>query len=116
MTPPPSVAAQVRLIVTERGGTPAGGEEELVEEVRSRLKVPQRMALGKQAKLVRFEYGAAPLINYGRRSIDAGEFLEYTASDLGDLVFELFRAVAHRTRLVSQYADVLDNDADWTTL
>ena len=47
MAPPPSVGAALRLAVGGRGARAAGGEDQLVQQVRDRLRIPRGGAPGR---------------------------------------------------------------------
>ena len=69
IAPPPSVAAAVRVIVASHHGTQAGREDELVSDVRERLRIPRGQALGRRLLQERFEWGVAPLMTVGVPSV-----------------------------------------------
>lgn len=100
---PPAVAAAIRLGITSRGGTPAGGEGALVEQVRERLKVKRDERASQAALKTRLLWGVAPLVGCLSESLNPAEWESCTRADVGHLAYEVFRQVATRTRLAATY-------------
>ena len=105
----PSAGASIRLAVTARSGSPAGGEGRLVEEVRERLRVPRGAAPSRRDLRHRARWGLAPIVHYLGRSLDEDEYDALTEDDLGDLVFELYKLAAARTRISRSYREIFEN-------
>ena len=89
---PHAAAASLKLWVKGLQGLPAGHEEELIAEMRSRLKCDADASL-KTLTLV-FAYGMAPMVLYLKTAIGTNNVDMYSDTELGDFRYDGFKIVA----------------------
>ena len=106
------VVDSIRLIVGSRGGVPAGQEDALVKGVRSKMTVPKHATVADLRALM--VVGGSDILKYIMASYVAHSLDGLTALELGEQVFELFEVVAKRTLLLTKYARINDDVAQWT--
>ena len=87
-----------------------------MEEVRERLRVPRGSTPSRRDLRQRARWGLAPIVSYLSRSLDEDEYDALTEDDLGDLVFELYKIAAARTRLSRSYREIFDSQQEWQRL
>ncbi len=109
MAPHQSVS-KLKLYVAAREGTPAGGEDAVVGEMRRRLNLGPRELSMEQTRQF-FRHGIQPVAMYLQRSTT--NFLNLRREDRAKVLYEAFKACAHRTRLMARFTEVLDSDVEW---
>ena len=110
---PPTVSQTLTLAVSARGGTPPGGEDELITSIRQRLNAG---AAADSDIVLRTHllHGLAPLVKYlVRAHSDIGGS---DATALGDYAFEGLKIAAYRTKLMKRYAAVIDSTSHWAVV
>ena len=102
-----------RLAVVGLGGKPAGGEESLIELVRRRLNAALVKGVNWAVRR-QFVHGLTPLVSYLKSSLAENDFNKLQFDGLDDAIFELYKVIAARTRLVKRYSSIVDSDEEWT--
>ena len=107
---PLQAVSKLKLYVAAQEGTPAGGEGAVVGEMRRRLNLgPRELSTEHTQQL--FRHGMQPVAEYLQRSIKI--FLNLRQEDRAEVLYEAFKACAHRTRLMARFTKVLDSDDEW---
>ena len=109
MAPHQSVS-KLKLYVAAQEGTPAGGEDAVVGEMRRRLNLgPKELSMEQTQQL--FRHGIQPVAVHLQRSMKY--FLNLRREDRAEVLYEAFKVCAHRTRLMARFTKVLDSDDEW---
>ncbi len=107
---PPSVGQTFALAVSARGGHPAGNEATLISDLRARLSHPSAVE-SEVACRIALAHGLSLVVLYLQRS--HADSSTWDARYLGDCCFELMKIGVYRTRLMKNYAKVIDSDSQW---
>ena len=110
---PAAVAQSVSLYAVGLGWTPAGNELQLVDIVRTRLNGDYHRKDAATTKTGILAYGLEPIVAYMTAVMDPVALKALSREDLGGHVFQIFKKVGHRTRLMGRFAPVFDSDEAW---
>ncbi len=111
--PSQSAADALRLLVSARGGRPAGGESAIIEVARQRFNRRFQNFDSLDVKINVFLYGIEPLAHYLSKSFPA-TWTSTTTAAKGDMLFECFQVIAKRTKPKARFEPVTEHEDAWT--
>ena len=109
---PPAVARRLVLLITSWRGTPFGDENRVVDTVRARLK-----GLPKKPDDVQLQswlaWGFATLVDYAIGSFTLNGLVQWDDETFGDRLFEMMKVALTKTKIMSRFSSILDDDVEW---
>ncbi len=110
---PAAVADNLRLWVTALGGMPAGNENRLVVDSRKRLDEKFQNFEEPKNAVKCYLYGTHLLVQYLQASVPKARFAAFSTKLLAEHIFEGFKIIGSRTRLLKRHRGVTEDDDAW---